>query len=120
MPQVYVSITGLRLKSLWHIPRFQWHAIRSFQQAQNAPGILKAEAKTIDGVHHTLTVWVSEDAMRTFLRSGAHRRAIRIFSVIATGKTFGFATSTPPSWNDAHRLWQERAQVVGKKPDPDP
>ena len=81
----YVSITGLRLKARRHMFRFWWHSIRSMAQARQAPGNVKAEARIVQGVHHTLSVWVDEQAMRAFLLSGAHRQAMRAFRAIGTG-----------------------------------
>ena len=107
---VYVSITGLRLNRPWHAAAFFWHAIRSFRQARRAAGNLRAETGTINGVHHTLTVWESEAAMRDFIRSGAHRQAMRAFRTIASGKTFGFEATEIPDWNAVHRLWAERGR----------
>ena len=104
---VYVSITGLRLKRPWHIFRFYRHAVPSFREARSAKGNQKAEVKTINGVHHTLTVWDTEASMRDFIYSGAHLNAIRAFGSIATGKTFGFETDQIPDWDAVHRLWSE-------------
>ncbi len=105
---VYVSITGLRLKTPFHAAWFWWHAIRSMMQAQGAPGNLRAEARSIAGVQHTLTVWIDRAAMRRFLITGAHARAMRVFPRIATGATFGFETDSVPDWADVHRQWCER------------
>lgn len=105
---VYVSITGLRLKSPFHAVWFWWHAIRSMLQAQGAPGNLRAEARAINGVQHTLTVWTDRAAMRRFIVTGAHAQAMRAFPQIATGSTFGFETDRVPDWGDVHQLWQER------------
>ncbi len=107
---VYVSITGLTLKKPWHIFRFYWHAVPSLGQARRAKGNIRTEVRTINGVHHTLTVWENEAAMSAFLYRGAHRRAIKAFGKIATGKTFGFATDRVPSWDDVHGLWLERGR----------
>lgn len=106
---VYVSITGLRLKSWLHAPRFYWHAFACLRQARRALGNISANVHTIDGVQHTLTVWESAAAMRDFVYSGPHLRAIRIFPQIATGKTFGYETREVPGWAEVHRLWHERA-----------
>lgn len=107
---VYVSITGLQLKS-WRLAlRFAWHALRAMGQARRAPGNILAEAKTIDGVHHTRTVWESEADMRRFLYRGAHRAAIRAFPDIASGKTFGYAADDVPDWDEVHALWLERGR----------
>jgi hypothetical protein len=54
--EVYVSITGLELRRLWHYPTFMFHAVRSMGQARSAPGNLGADARTIDGIHHTLSI----------------------------------------------------------------
>lgn len=109
---VYVSITGLRLKNRGYMLRFWWHAIRSMVQARKAPGNLSAETRTIDGVHHTLSVWVDEQAMRTFLVSGAHLGAMKAFSAIATGRTLGFTADRQPDWETAHRRWLSQAREV--------
>jgi quinol monooxygenase YgiN len=106
---VYVSITGLRLKAPWHLPRFMWHAVRAMTQAQKAPGNLSVAARRIDGVHHTLTVWTDAAAMRRFVASGAHLQAMRAFPVIATGKTLGFETRRDkvPGWDQIPTLFDE-------------
>jgi quinol monooxygenase YgiN len=108
----YVSITGLKLNSVLHVPRFWYHAIRSMGQAQAAPGNISADARTINGIHHTLTVWQDEAAMRAYLTSGAHLAAMRAFRGMATGKTLGFTAETPPGWDKVHALWRDRGRVV--------
>lgn len=108
--QVYVSITGLRLKRIWHLARFWRHALASMYQATQSDGNLLAEARTIRGVHHTLTVWEDETAMRRFLYRGAHRDAIKAFPDFAYGKTFGFVTDEPPRWDQVHELWLKHGE----------
>lgn len=112
---VYVSITGLELKSVLHAPAFWWHAIRSMSQAQSAPGLLSADARQINGVHHTLTVWESEAAMRSYLITGAHLQAMKAFHGIATGRTIGFPAETAPDWDDVHETWQRLGREVRPK-----
>lgn len=104
----YISITGLKLKRFWHAPRFWFHAVRSMVQAKQAPGNVLAKAKTINGVHHTLSVWQSREAMQVFIRRGAHLKAMRQFSSMATGKTFGFESNDIPAWHEVHQLWQDK------------
>ena len=112
MPDVYVSVTGLRLKGRRHLLRFWWHAIRSMAQARRAPGNLRAETRTVGDVHHTLSIWTNERAMRAFLASGAHRQAMLVFHAIATGRTLGFTAHRPPDWEDALQRWQSDAREV--------
>lgn len=106
----YVSITGLRLKGMFSGPRFVWHALASMNQARRAPGNLRADARSINGVQHTLTVWEDKAAMRRFMLSGAHKQAMRAFPAIATGSTYGFETDDDVAlgWDEVHALWLER------------
>ncbi len=107
----YVSITGLQLKSVWSYPLFTWHAVRSMIQAKKADGNISADARKINGVYHTLSVWRDEDSMRNFLRSGTHKKAMGDFRKIASGKNFGYITDTIPNWSDVHQLWQEKSKA---------
>jgi hypothetical protein len=104
---VYVSITGLRLKKKWHVFKFYRYALPSLRQAKKAPGNIKSEVRSINGVQHTLTVWENKDAMREFLYAEPHRSAIKAFSSFASGKTFGFETETVPNWEEVHCMWRD-------------
>lgn len=103
---MYVSVTGLRVKSVWHLPRFWWHALRSFRQAQQAEGVISVAVRNVDGVQHTLTCWPTRKHMLAFMRGGAHLQAIRAFREIATGSTIGFEADAPPSWDEALAKWK--------------
>ena len=109
---VYVSITGLRVRRFWYVPTFWRHAVASMAQAQRAEGCLGASAKTINGVHHTRSIWRTQEDMRSYLGSGAHLEAMYVFSRIATGKTLGFVTTDIPNWDEVHRLWVTKGRDV--------
>jgi hypothetical protein len=101
----YVSITGLIPKSLWTTFRFWRHAIPSRIQANSAAGILFSDVKKINGIQHTLTAWESKEHMKSYIHTGAHLEAIKVFRKIAVGKTFGFETDRLPEWSEVHELW---------------
>lgn len=106
--QRYVVVTGLETNTIWHAPRFWWHAVRSMKQAKQAPGNLSAAAKTINGVHHTLTSWDSEEAMSAFVFSGAHKEAVKVFPKIAMGKTYCYWADALPDWREVPQIWAEK------------
>ncbi len=81
-------------------------------QAQSAPGNISAEARTINGVHHTATVWESKEAMRAYLVAGAHLKAMKSFKAMAKGKVLGFEADHAPPWDEVHALWQAKGQEV--------
>ena len=100
---VWISITGLKLKKFWYFPVFLRYAIPSHRQAENSPGCLMAEAKRIDGVFHTLTIWRSKKEMREFASRGVHKQAVRAFSKYFTGHILGYEANEVPNWEEAHR-----------------
>lgn len=113
MPQLpasfHISITGLRVKpGLMNRLRFQYHAVRSFMQAQKAEGVLHVAAKRINGVEHTVTAWRDRETMLAFVRSGAHLQAMKAFHRIAEGSTFSQVSDRIPEWPEVHELWMER------------
>lgn len=113
---VYVSVTGLRLRSVWVWPRFAWHAVRSMRQARTAEGNLFADARRIDGVHHTLTVWTSRDAMRAYLVAGAHLEAMKAFKDIGEGTTVGYTADAVPTWWSALAVLETDGRPAGRGP----
>ena len=82
-PKYYVSVTGLRVKSIWHMPTFARHAYTSKRQADSAEGNIHASVKSRDGVQHTLTVWRDKASMRRYFVSGAHREAMKLTPLIS-------------------------------------
>ena len=75
---VYVSITGLRVRRVRHIPLFWWHATRSMAQARKAPGNISAQARRILGVHHTLSVWTDRNALTRMLKARRYYRLVDV------------------------------------------
>ena len=109
---VYVSITGLKLKKFYYAPVFWRYAGGAMSQAKKANGCLSADAATIDGIHHTRSVWTSRKEMLVYLTAGAHLKSMKIHKRIATGRVYGFETNTIPDWEAAHRLWLEKGRHV--------
>ena len=110
MGNVYVSVTGFRPKAGIHFVRFWWHTLRSLAQARRAPGNIEVSARRINGTYHTMTVWTDEASMVAFVRSGAHRRAMRNFRAFGSGRTHGFVTDGSQGWNSAYELWLSHAK----------
>ncbi len=109
-PSIILSITGLKLKGFWRYPHFMSLAVPAMIQAQNAPGNLGAETRTMGGVHHTRTLWRDRDCMLAYVRSGAHLKAMRAFPTMASGLTWSQDTSadTVPDWPEIHSEWTRR------------
>jgi hypothetical protein len=111
----YVSVTGLELDSLLGYPQFIYHAVPSMMQAKRSPGNVMADGRMVGSVHHTLTVWEDKMAMRRFMMSGAHVKAMKSFDSFATGTTYGYEADEIPTWDEALRLLNEKGRRIGKK-----
>ena len=107
MLSAYASITGFRVKERRHWLRFWWHTARSIARARRARGNLRVEVRYIPGVHHTLTIWTDEIAMRAFLVNGA-----KVYRRIGTGHPLGFTAHWPPDWEAALQRWVAEAKEI--------
>ncbi len=54
MPNIYVSITGLKVRPGIATLRFWWLTIPAMMQAKNAKGNISADARSVVGFQHTL------------------------------------------------------------------
>jgi len=108
----YVSITGLQVRRVCHIPSLWLHAMKSMAQARIAPSNISADACTIHGVHHTLSVWTDRAAMRAYMTTGPHLEAMRLFPKIATGKVVGYQTDRIPDWSEINAIWRDHGRNV--------
>src|SRR5215471_14311958 len=73
----FVSITRLRVRSWRYLPVFVIQSLRAARQAKLAPGSLSVSVlRDANWAFWTRTVWCDQAAMRSFMRSGVHRRVM--------------------------------------------
>jgi hypothetical protein len=73
----FVSATRLRLHTKLRFLSFAYHALRSALQAKRSDGFLGGFlGGDAQGGAWTITTWVSEEDMRAFRNSGAHKTAM--------------------------------------------
>ena len=118
-----VSITRLRVRSIFYMPLFTLHAMRTSTQAQKAEGILGVETRfEKNNVVWTKTVWAEESAMKNYRGSGAHQVAMRILSEMcneASVARWQQESTELPTWEEAHRrMLTEGKQSKVKHPSP--
>ena len=104
-----VSITRLRLRSIWILPLFGWHTFRSLRQARASDGCLGARVHNFGGAFWTLTLWRDAAAARAFMLAGPHRKVMpRLASWCDEASLAHWEAESMPSWQDAaHRLGHE-------------
>ncbi len=103
---MHISLTHLRLKSLWKIYPFYKYNSKVQQQIKSAEGVLSSEAKGTSFVSfYTKTSWKSKDDMLKFMRSGAHVIAMKESSQFALKvTTHGYSSEALPSWNESIQI----------------
>jgi hypothetical protein len=106
---MYVSVTALKANGFLAAIRFWLLAVPALKQAKSSAGVLFCEVKSVDGFHHTLTIWNTKKDMRKFVLSPIHRKAMKIFPKIATGSTIGYEADKMPSWDEALSIWRKSA-----------
>ena len=74
---MFVSLTRLRLRSIRFLPVFAVYAVPSNRQVQRAAGFqtgaLLADRRW---TFWTMTAWDSQESMRRYMTSGAHKKAM--------------------------------------------
>jgi len=74
---VFVSVTRLRVRSIFYLPQFLWYAWKSQRQAQRAPGLVAGQVtRDARNAFWTMTAWENDRAMEAFRIEGAHREAM--------------------------------------------
>lgn len=110
-----VSITRLRVRSWRCLPAFFVYTLRSAWEARRAPGIEAATLLKDHGrTYWTRTVWTDEAAMKRFMASGGHRRAMPKLRELCDEAAVARWTqegATPPDWSEAHRRMQHEGRA---------
>jgi hypothetical protein len=120
----FVSLTRLRIRSLRFMPLFAIYAFRSQRQVSRAPGF-QSGALLADRsrAYWTMTAWDSEQSMRAYMTTGAHKKAMPHLLHWCDEASVAHWTqqdATLPSWTEADRRMREggRASKV-RNPSPE-
>jgi Domain of unknown function (DUF3291) len=109
-----VSVTRLRVRSWRYLPGFLTQALLSACQAKITSGNLAvAVLRDSNFAFWTRTVWTEEAAMRTFMRSGAHRWVMpRLAQWCDEAAVVHWHqdAAEPPSWEQAYRRLQDQGR----------
>lgn len=104
---MFVSVTRLRLRRLRFFFPFVWDTMRVRAQVGQSPGCVRSNVRrTHGGVYWTLTCWRDEAAMRAFMTSGAHLKAMPRLLHWCDEASLAHWTQEDGSvtWSDAERL----------------
>jgi Domain of unknown function (DUF3291) len=74
---MFISVTRLRLRSIWYLPLFAFQAGRSRKQAEASRGCLGARVRKSQGLAFwTLTFWQDAQCMHEFRAQPPHSKVM--------------------------------------------
>jgi hypothetical protein len=110
----FVSITRLRVRVWRYLPGFVIQSLRAARQAKFADGSLAVSVlRDADRAFWTRTVWRDEACMRSFMRSGVHRRIMAQLPEWCDEAALTHwvqDANEPPPWPEAHRRLQQEGR----------
>ena len=110
----FVSITRLRVRVWRYLPGFVIQSLRAARQAKFADGSLAVSVlRDADRAFWTRTVWRDEACMRSFMRSGVHRRIMAQLPEWCDEAALTHwvqDANEPPPWPGAHRRLQQEGR----------
>ena len=114
----FISVTRLRMRSVWYLAPFIWEAMKITRQAQRTSGFLGGKLlRESNGAFWTVTAWEESAAMNVFRTQGAHGGVMpKLLEWCDEAAVVHWTqlTDTLPSWQEAHyRMMKEgRASKV--------
>jgi heme-degrading monooxygenase HmoA len=102
-----VSVTRLRIRSWRYMPGFAFYAVQTNVQARRAAGNRGMKLLNEPGrIFWTATVWESEAAVKQYMTSGAHGKAMRHlvdWCDEASVVRWEQESAAMPMWQEAYR-----------------
>lgn len=107
-----VTITFIRLRSLWHFFKLSFLALKIVGQTKNEKGFIKMKNTGFGYMHYTMSLWQTEEDAKRFARSGAHANAMKAASQISREvRIFTVPGVELPGWKEARQLVMEKGKV---------
>jgi hypothetical protein len=108
-----ITVTSIRLRSVWGFFRLSLFGMKIHRQLQTQPGFLKIRHTGFGYMHYTLTAWESAEAIKDFVRSGAHLIAMKSSRALSTEiRTYTFTAGSMPGWEEAKRELSAHGKVL--------
>ena len=107
-----ITVTSLRLRRLWGFFKLTYLAMHIVRQTKTHSGFISMKNTGFGYMHYTLSAWESEEDVKQFARTGAHREAMKFSRSLATEiRIYTFQCDKIPNWKDAKQLLLENGKV---------
>jgi len=107
-----VTITSIRLRSPFKFFPLSLYALHIMRQLKST-NYLEFKKTGLWTMHYTMTMWRSEEDMKIFARSGAHREAMQKGASIASEIcTLTIDAAQLPDWKTAKEMLLKDGKTV--------
>jgi hypothetical protein len=103
--QYLAMATVIELRSVWNLPRFEWHTRQVHRQLAHTPGLLGFSFKAQFPLRYwTLSAWTDGKALHAFIHGDGHQAAMT--RIAPTMRSFDHThwklpgTALPLRWDD--------------------
>ena len=108
-----ITVTSIRLRKWWLYFYLTSLAFKITLQLRKQKGFIKMKNTGFGYLHFTLSVWETEEDLKRFAREGAHLKAMKKSSVLATEiRTYTYQSDQVPNWKEAKNLLLEKGKVL--------
>jgi hypothetical protein len=110
---MYVTVTSLKLRSVWGFFKLSLFGLKISQQAKVEKGFIAIKNTGFGLLHYTLTQWQTEEDLKRFARTGQHQIAMKESMKLATEiRTYTYASETMPDWTTTKKLLNEKGKLL--------
>jgi hypothetical protein len=110
---MFVTVTSLRLKSIWRFFKLSWLGLKISNQARNEKGFLAIKSTGLGKLHYTLTLWQTEEDLKRFAHSGEHLKAVKQSASLASEIcTYTYSSKQLPDWPSAKKLLNDNGKLL--------
>ena len=113
---MFISITYIKVKSIWKVPSFFKHVGNINRQIAQAEGVIATRLKGGLSKNYTITAWESKEAMLNFRNNGAHLEAMKATRFISNEyASCHYEADELPGWKEALKMVYENLAARSKK-----
>ncbi len=112
---VFIGLTRLRIRFIRFVPLFALHTMRSVRQVKKSPGFQGGRVLADrNWAFWTMTAWDSQESMRAFMSTGAHKKAMPRLLYWCDESSFAHWTQPEtalPSWEEADQRLRQSGRI---------
>lgn len=108
-----ITITSVRLKSLFGFFSLSNHGRKISMQAKQSKGFVKMKNTGFGYEHFTMSVWENAEDRKAFYLAGAHKEAMKVSAKLAAELRFyTYEADVLPRWKAAKALLHEKGRLT--------